>query len=230
MVSNRTMLMIGGAILTIWGVGTFYLNASPNGAPEQAQAQRAPQKAEYPVAELMKPGPLPEISSGSPDAPVTIIEYSSMTCPHCASFHKDPLPTLKTKYIDTGKVRYIIREYPLDNLAAAAFMLARCAGPEKTLPMIELLYAQQKNWALIEGSPLPALRKIIKVNAGIDKKAFDACLSDQKTLDKVLEVRKRGGEVFGVTSTPTFFVNGKVLKGGHSLADFEKLMEADLKK
>jgi len=230
MVSNRTMWIIGGAIVAIWGIGTFYMSASPNGAPDQAQAQRAPQKAEYPVAELMKPGPLPEISLGSKDAPVTIIEYSSMTCPHCATFHEKSLPELKAKYIDTGKVRYIIREFPLDNLAAAAFMLARCAGPKKTLPMIELLYAQQKEWAFVEGSPLPALRKITKVNAGIDKKAFDACLSDQKTLDKVLAIRKRGGQEFGVSSTPTFFVDGTVLKGGHSLADFEKVMEANLKK
>lgn len=222
--------MVGAGIFAIWAVGTFYLSASPNGAPEEAQAQRAAQKAEYPVAELMKPGPLPENAIGSADAPVTIIEYSSMTCPHCASFHTKVLPDLKKKYIDTGKVRYIIREFPLDNLAAAAFMLARCAGPEKTIPIIELLYAQQESWAFVEGSPLPALRKIMKVNAGITKEAFDECLTDQKTLDKVLEIRKRGTDAFGVRSTPTFFVNGKVLKGGHGLEDFEKIMDADLKK
>ena len=230
MVSNRTMWMIGGTILSIWAVGTFYLNASPNGAPDPAQAQRSTQKAEYPVKELMKPGPLPEIAIGAKDAPITVVEYSSLTCPHCASFHSDSLPKLKEKYIDTGKVRYIIREFPLDNLAAAAFMLARCAGPEKNLPMIELLYAKQKDWAFVKDSPLPPLRKLLKINAGIDEDAFNKCLSDQKTLDKVLEIRKRGDKVFGVSSTPTFFVNGKVLKGGHSLEEFEKIMADDLKK
>ena len=229
MISNRTMWIIGGAIAAIWAGGTFFLTASPNGSPDPAQAQRTPQKAEYPVAELMKPGSLPENSLGSIDAPVTIIEYSSMTCPHCATFHKDTLPGLKEKYIDKGKVRYIIREFPLDDLAAAAFMLARCAGPGKTLPLIDLLYAQQDSWAARGVAPLPALRKITKVNAGMSKESFDKCLNDQPTLDKMLEVRKRGGEVFGVSSTPTFFVNGKVLKGGHSVEDFEKIMAPFLK-
>ena len=229
MVANRTMWMIVGAIALVGAVGAFYLSASPNGAPDPAEAGRTAENAEYSIAELMKPGPLPENAIGSADAPVTIIEYSSMTCPHCANFHANTLPELKAKYIDTGKARYIIREFPLDNLAAAAFMLARCAGPEKTMPLIELLYAQQKQWAFGEGSRLPALRKITKVNAGITKEAFDKCLTDQNTLDKMLEIRKRGGDVFSVNSTPTFFVNGKVLKGGHSLAEFEKIMDPILK-
>ena len=222
--SKRIMLMIGGAVVAILAVGTFYFTASPNGSPEQAQAQRGPQKSEYPLADLLKPGPLPELVLGSADAPNTVIEYSSMTCPHCANFHTNVLPDLKAKYIDTGKVRYIIREFPLDNLAAAAFMLARCAGPEKTIPLIELLYQKQKEWAFAEGGPLPQLRKITKVNAGITKEAFDKCLTDQKTLDKMLEVRKRGAEVFGVRSTPTFFVNGKLLRGSNSVKAFEKIM------
>ena len=229
MISNRTMWMIGGAIAAIWAGGTFFLTASPNGSPDPAQAQRGPQKAEYPVAELMKPGPLPENSLGAIDAPVTIIEYSSMTCPHCASFHKDALPGLKEKYIDKGKVRYIIREFPLGDLAAAAFMLARCAGPGKTLPLIDLLYAQQDSWAARGVAPLPALRKITKVNAGMTKEVFDKCIGDDELLKKIKQIKKRGVEVFGVNSTPTFFVNGKVLKGGHSVADFEKIMTPFLK-
>ncbi len=221
--------MIGGTAIAALAVAAFYFTASPNGSPETAQARGGPQKDEYPVAELLKPGPLPENILGSSDAPITIIEYSSMTCPHCANFHTKVLPDLKSKYIDTGKVRYIMREFPLDNLAAAASMLARCAGPKKSFPLVELLYARQAEWAFGEGSPLPALRKITKVNAGITKETFDKCLTDQKTLDKMLEIRKRGSEVFGVNSTPTFFINGKVLKGRHNLEDFEKIMEPTLK-
>lgn len=99
------------------------------------------------VAELMKPGPLGDKSLGNEKAPVTIIEYASMTCSHCANFHATVYPVLKKKYIDTGKVRFIFREFPLDAVATAAFMLARCAPPDKYFAMIDVLFEQQKNWA-----------------------------------------------------------------------------------
>ena len=95
--------------------------------------------------ELLRPGPLPDLVQGKADAPVTIIEYASMTCPHCAAFHKSTYPALKTKYIDTGKVRFIFREFPLDELAVAASMLARCAGGEKAIALIDVLFASQDN-------------------------------------------------------------------------------------
>src|SRR5436309_6757504 len=147
-------------------------------------------------AELMKVGPLGEMVLGDEKAPVTIIEYASMTCPHCANFHETTYPELKKRYIDTGKVRFIFREFPLDQLAAAAFMLARCSAQDvkAALPgaginqtsaqryygMIETLFAQQKTWAVQR--PLQPLLNIAK-QAGLTEEAFNECLKNQKVLD-----------------------------------------------
>ena len=109
--------------------------------------------------ELMKPGPLGEAVQGKPDAPITLIEYASMTCSHCANFDTQVYPTLRSKYIDPGKVRYILREFPLDRLAAAGFMLARCAGDDKYFAMVDVLFKMQGQWAFVQ-DPLPALLAI----------------------------------------------------------------------
>ena len=187
----------------------------------------APALAQGPApAELMAPGPLPEMSLGDAKAPVTIVEYASMTCPHCAAFHETTYPALKKKYIDTGKVRFIFREFPLDQLAAAAFMLARCAGPDRYFPMIEVLFHQQRDWAVPR--PLQPLMAIGK-QAGLSEQAFNECLKDQKLLDSIEETRQRAATKFGVQSTPTFFVNGKILRGNNTMADFEKEIEPYLK-
>ena len=159
--------------------------------PVLAQRKKAAGPSEVPVEELMKPGPLPDLVLGKDDAPITIVEYASMTCGHCASFHNKVLPALKEKYIDTGKVRLIMREFPLDNLAAAASMLARCAGGEKTFPLISVLFAKQDEWAFVKGDPRPELFKFAK-QAGFTQESFDKCLADQKLLDDITAVRTRG--------------------------------------
>lgn len=187
-----------------------------------------PAFAEPTEKELMEAGPLAENIMGEATAPNTVIEYSSMTCPHCARFHKDVVPDLKSKYVKTGQTRYILREFPLDNLAFAAFMLARCAGPEKYFPFISAMYAKQKEWAFGEGDPVERLFKMAQ-QAGFTKEKFETCLKDQKLLDGIAEVRKRANEKYGVTSTPTLFVNGTLLKGAQSIADIEKLMELEKK-
>ena len=128
---------------------------------------------------------------GDEKAPVTIIEYASMTCPHCATFHDTTYPELKKRYIDTGKVRFIFREFPLDQLAPAAFMLARCAGPDKYFPMIETLFQQQKEWVVQK--PLPPLLAIAK-QAGFSEQSFNECLKNQKLLDGIEDVRQRAIE------------------------------------
>jgi protein-disulfide isomerase len=174
--------------------------------------------------ELMRPGPLPDIVLGKADAPVTIVEYASMTCPHCAFFSKATFPQLKEKYIDTGKVRFIFREFPLDELAAAAAMLARCIDKEngeKAMAVIEVLFQSQDKWAV--RNPLPQLQQITK-QAGLSQQAFEECLANQKLYNDVLAMRERGSKEYKVESTPTLFVNGKMQKGGASIEELEKLI------
>jgi protein-disulfide isomerase len=201
------------SVLTTWGLSY----------PARAQRNKKG-PSEISVEELMKPGPLPDLVVGKADAPITVVEYASMTCGHCAHFHNTVFPTLKEKYVDTGKVRFILREFPLDNLAAAASMLARCAGEGKALPLISALFAKQDDWAFVKGDPRPELLKFAK-QAGFTQESFEKCLTDQKLLDDISSIRSRAADTFGVNATPTFFVNGKKLNGV-GLEDFEKAFES----
>jgi protein-disulfide isomerase len=177
-------------------------------------------------ADLAVPGPLGDQVLGKEDAPVTIIEYASMTCTHCATFHNTTYPAMKTKYIDTGKVKYILREFPLDPLAAGAFMLARCAGKDKYYPMVEVLFQKQKDWVVQK--PIEPLMAIAK-QAGFTEESFNSCLQDQKMLEGIEQVRTRASEKLGVNSTPTFFINGKVHRGSITMEELEKQIEPLLK-
>jgi protein-disulfide isomerase len=175
----------------------------------------------------MQPGPLEEMVLGDPNAPITIIEYASMTCPHCAHFEQTTYPELKKRYIDTGKVRLIFREFPLDPLAAAASMLARCAGKDKYFPLVETLFRQQEDWVV--RNPIKPLLTIAK-RAGFTKAKFDECLeNDGKVLEGIEAVRQRASEKFGVNSTPTFFINGQIRRGDLSLSELEAAMQPFLK-
>jgi protein-disulfide isomerase len=178
------------------------------------------------LAELAKTHPDGDVVLGSEKALVTIIEYASMTCPHCAHFSDVTFPELQKRYIDTGKVRFIFREFPLDALAAAGFMLARCAGKDKFLPVIETLFAKQREW--IVEKPIEPLRAIAK-QLGFSQESFDACLANQKVLDGIQEVRDRAAEKLGVNSTPTFFINGKKFVGDQSIDALAKEIEPYLK-
>jgi protein-disulfide isomerase len=176
--------------------------------------------------ELAKAGPDGDVMLGSDKAPVTVIEYASMTCPHCAHFSTTTYPELKRRYIDTGKVRYTMREFPLDALAAAGFMLARCAGNDKYMPIIETLFAKQPDW--IVQKPIEPLKAIAK-QFGFTEESFDACLANQQVLENIQAVRDRGAEKLGVNSTPTFFINGKRLVGDLSIDAMAKEIDPYLK-
>jgi protein-disulfide isomerase len=176
--------------------------------------------------ELMRPGPLPDLVLGKADAPVTIIEYASMTCSHCANFHNTTYPALKSKYIDTGKVRFIFREFPLDEVAVAASMLARCAGGEKGFALISVLFASQDKWAVRNAAPI--LQQISK-QAGFTEKTFNDCLKDQTLEKNILAMRERGAKEYKVESTPTLFVNGKMQRGDVTIEALEKVIEPLLK-
>jgi protein-disulfide isomerase len=193
------------------------------GAVLAAQAPFAAARAQGPnPQELAQPGALGDVAMGSNDAKVTIIEYASLTCPHCAEFHKNVLPTLKSKYIDTGKVRYILREFPLDDLATAGFMLARCAGDEKYYAIVDLLFDKQQQWAFSK-RPLEALFQLVK-QAGFTQESAESCLKNQKIYAGVTEVMKRGSEKFQVNSTPTFFINGQLQRGVPKVEELDKVL------
>lgn len=174
------------------------------------------------MAELLKPGALADKQLGKDDAKVTIVEYASMTCPHCAHFAETTFPDLKTKYIDTGKARYILREFPFDPSAEAGFMLARCAK-DNYFPMVDVLFRQQANWVGVPNTK-DALLQISKL-AGFTQESFEACLTDQKLLDDVRSVQKRGANEFKVDSTPTFFINGKTYKGAMSIEEMSAIID-----
>jgi protein-disulfide isomerase len=185
-----------------------------------AGALSLPALAQAPTA-LLDPGPLPEKVFGAAEAPVTVIEYASLTCHHCMNFHMNTWPAFKAKYVDSGKVRFIIREFPLDPLAMAGFMLARCAGEEKWYPVVDMFYRTQEGWAHSD-KPLDGLTQAMR-QAGMGKDGVEACLKREDIYQGIKQVSERA-KGFGVESTPTFFVNGKKEVGALSLEQFDAIL------
>lgn len=169
--------------------------------------------------------PLPDKVLGDPDAPVEVIEYASMTCPHCATFHETTFPELKEEYIDTGKVKFILREFPFDPLAAAVFMLARCSD-DQYYDVVDLFFERQREWAVRE-DPLPKIRSLA-IQAGFTNESFEACLTNQELLDGINAVKDRGYEELGVTSTPTIFIDGEKLEGSRNIEAFRSRIDPKL--
>ncbi len=217
------------SLLAVSAVGTFL--AACGKKQEGAQAPETPSKpaAEAPpvqgtvdMSKLLSDGALPPEELGDKNAPVTIVEYASMTCPHCARFHAQTFPDLKKKYIDTGKVHFIFREFPFDPRAEAGFMLARCSG-DKYFAMVKVLFEQQMNWVTVKDGKA-ALLQIAKL-AGFSQQSFDQCLTDQKLLDDIRSVEKRAHDEFGVDATPTFFINGKKYSGEMSIDEMAAIID-----
>jgi protein-disulfide isomerase len=181
------------------------------------------------ASDVAKPVSLPDMALGPADASVTITEYASMTCPHCAAFNEAVFPKIKSAYIDSGKVRYVFREFPLDIKAAAGSMLARCIAKEdagKYFAVIDMLFKQQNDW--VTKNTTETLTRIGK-QAGLSQQAVEACLKDQALLDKIAADQKFASDVLKVNSTPTFFVNGEMIKGETSFEEFDKKIKPLLK-
>ena len=199
-------------IRVLWLVFVIFLvslpGAGPTGAGEPAYA-------------------VGDMELGAKDAPVTIIEYASMTCSHCANFHMGPFKELKAKYIDTGKVRIIFREFPFDPVALQASMLARCVGEKRYFGMLNVLFKSQAKWAN-SSEPQQALAKIARLG-GFTEARFKACMTNQDLADMILKSRLNGSKKFGVDSTPSFIVNGVKTSGNMTVTEWDMLLATYLK-
>jgi protein-disulfide isomerase len=179
------------------------------------------------MATVLKPGTLPELTVGDPSG-VPVVEYGSLTCPHCATFSREIFPELKKDYIDTGKVRFIFREFSRNSLDVAAFLLARCVGDDKAFAAIELLFSQQDKWAFVD-KPLEPLIAAMRP-AGLTHDQAMACLKDQAKADAMVAVGKRATDEIKMTGTPTFVIDGKVYGGELSIDQLKAILDPIIKK
>lgn len=184
--------------------------------PIMAQAQEAP------PADLATAGPLGEKTLGDPQAPVTMVEYASLTCSHCGNFYRTTFSALKEKYIDTGKVYFVLREFPLDPLAMAAAMVARCGPEEDYFAIIDSMFLGQQSWAYVD-NPGPALLELVKPY-GFTDETFRACLNDETVVAGIVDVAQRG-QGLGVEGTPAFFINGEKHGGAMTIEQIDAVVE-----
>ncbi len=201
-------------VLALGAVLVALLAAAPAAISLAADEAKAP----APAASQ----PLPDMAIGKADAPVTIIEYSSLSCPHCAAFHKDVFPALKSEYIDSGKVRYVMREFPLNESALGGAVIARCLDPSRYFAFTSLLFAKQDEWAFKQDALAP-LKQLAK-QAGMTGEEFDKCINNDDLQKKVLAVRDEGQKK-GVNATPSFFINGMPLKKIPTLEAFAEAIK-----
>lgn len=223
--NNPTQAQLTRRQFATGAVMTGTLAAAGAGMTLPAAAQR-----DVGVDKLMAPGPLPDITIGNKNAKVTLVEYASMSCPACASFHKNVMPKLKKRYIDTGKVLLVMREFPLNEVAVAVSMLTRCAGDnDKMAALIDVYFEHQDKW-LVRGNLVPKLFELAR-QAGFTRETFEKCLQDQELSKKLVKQRDIASREFGVSRTPSFFVNGKALQGNiMSIDTFSSAFEPLLQK
>lgn len=220
--TKKHLLSLAAATaIFLGGVSGF---AFAQSATEQQQAQKP--LIHVAAEELLKPGAMKDMVEGDENAPITIVEYASLTCSHCADFVVNTLPQIREKYINTGKARIVFREFAFDERAAAGFLLARCVPEDRYFPFIQLLFEKQAEWAFVKDAETP-LKQLAKL-AGIDDEKFKACLSDQKVLDGLQANLKRGNQEFGVKATPTFFINGDPIEGSLSFDKMSAILDSKL--
>ena len=179
------------------------------------------------MATVLKPGPLPELTMGDASG-MPVVEYGSLTCPHCATFSREIFPELKKDYIDTGKVRFIFREFSRNTLDVAGFVLARCIGDDKAYAAIELLFSQQDKWAFVD-KPLEPLIAAMRP-AGLTHDQAMACLKDQKKANAMVAIGKRATDEIKMSGTPTFVIDGKVYGGELSIDQLKAILDPLIKK
>lgn len=204
------------------------LSTALAGLVTQAGSIRAEPPADIAARLLRAASPLGDRSMGSASAPVVMIEYASATCPHCAEFHQALLPQIKTEYIETGKVRFIFREFPLDQLALGAFMLLRCLPEDKYFATLDLMFRQQRNWAQSK-NPADELFKITRM-AGMDQSGFEACIKREDLGKSIVESSHSAAKDFGIRGTPAIFINGTAVDAHEDMGAVKTAIEKALGK
>ena len=218
MKKNYWLLAACVGVVVVGGAAAVVFAMSSQDAPER--------QVDVDPAVLEEVGPLQDMVLGEPDAPVTIIEYASLTCPHCAAFHKQVYPEIKSEYIDTGKAKLIFREFPFDSIATAGSMLARCAEPKHYFGFIDVMFEQQSEWLSL-GSPMEGIQEIAR-QGGFSNEQFQECITDTDVLEGIRWIQERGANEFGVESTPTFFINGVKVVGARPFEVLQPIIEEQL--
>ncbi len=210
----RNILIVAGGVVAVAAIvaGVYFGTRPPAAGPPPVAVAAAPNK----TALLgIQPG---DHVLGDPKAPITLIEYASFTCPHCAHFHTQVLPEIKKKWIDTGKVKLIYRDFPLDQVAAKAAQIAECAANDRYFGVIDLIFRGQATWATAS-DPIAELSKPLRI-AGMGENEIKACLANEAKANEVV-ADFRGGETLGVNSTPAIFVDGQLYRGARSVEELD---------
>jgi protein-disulfide isomerase len=216
----RQGMLYGGVVVL-----TLALAGCASGLPDVLAGAASTAEDAPSAAELRAAGSSKDTGLGDPNAPVTLIEYASLGCPICAAFHKSVFPKFKAAYIDTGKVYYIYREFPIGKSSAAAAQAARCVPEKHYFRINNKFMANRGRWNGREPNP-DLLYKIVQ-DTGLSRAAFDSCMANQKTSEEITRVKQRGRE-FGIKGTPTFFINGQHIRGAVSFEEMRKLVDKHL--
>ena len=203
--TSRRSLMIGAASLSLFAV-----------APAWAQEAKT-----VDLTDLLTPPEEGDMIEGLDTAKVTVVEYASASCPHCAAFHNEVYVKLKTDYIDTGKVRFVFREFPHNDQGMAAFMVARCSPKEKYFPLMDIFFKTQEKWVPDAFNQLKDIAK----QSGMSEADFEACLKNEKVAKGIWNVRDKADKKYGVTGIPTIFVNGKAFDGERTFAAMKAVID-----
>jgi len=214
---RNILIVAGGAVAVVAIAAAVYFGTRPSAPGAAPVAVAAAASSDAKSLLNVQPG---DHVMGDPKAPITMIEYASLTCPHCAHFNTTELPQIEDKWIKTGKVKLIYRDFPLDQIATKAAQLAECAGNDKYFAVLDMIFRGQGNWAVAQ-DPIAELSKSLRI-AGMGDNEVKACLANDAVATGVIN-DYRGGETLGVNSTPTIFVNGEQFKGARSMEEFDAL-------
>lgn len=204
------------AVAAVVAAGVFVAGIGADAAFSRAYAADET-KAETPAA-------FNEIVYGDPDAPVTIVEYASLTCPHCANFHTEMLPLLKERLLDTGKAKLVFKDFPLDQLALRAAVMVRCNTGPRSRAMLDVLFNTQSSWGN-SSDPVGSLLNIGRA-AGMTDQDIEACFNNQEIVDGVIQQRLEGEQTYQVNSTPSFVIDGTLYSGGMTIEQFEQVVKS----